>query len=249
MPVTFAHPLAVIPLKRIFVKLSYPALICGSCGPDIELFVPFLNIPREWSHTAWGLFATSIPLAILLYLLFEQLFREIAEESLPWQISIPRQNSSAGVVLFSILLGAFTHVFWDSFTHENTFITGTFSLFNITLFSVAGHGVIVSKVLQYFSSIVGTALVMLYTLNSYRAAIRPGTEPEWYRLNPLFTAVIFTPFLTLLLLGLPASLEPAVLYSYLKPVLTTTTLLFLAILAVSHRYQRLRLSLFPLTAN
>lgn len=235
MPVTFAHPLAVIPLKRIFKNLSYPALICGSCGPDIELFIPFLNIQREWSHSLGGVFATSVPLAILLYLLFDKLFRRIALDSLPWQISVPYKKHSMGIIILSILLGALTHVFWDSFTHEKTFITNHLTFLNTTVFTLAGHGVAVSKILQYISSIGGTALVALYTMNRYRSYIPQSAKAEWFRLIPFTSALFLSPLFTLMIIGLPESFDVGGLYSYLKPVLTTLTVTFFAITAVSHR--------------
>ncbi len=245
MPVTFAHPLAVIPLKKIFPKLSLTAMVCGACGPDLEYFIPFVNIDRGFTHSFAGIFFTSLPLALIIFFLFELLFRKVVLDILPWQISLPRQKHSLMILALSVLIGAASHVIWDSFTHENTFFTSTFSIFRYPLFTLFGHKFLVLKVLQYASGIVGTAAVIMYSLNQYRKRIIAGSEADWSRLTPLLAASLLAPVLTLLITGLPSALSPALIYPYVKPILTTGTVSFLLIVYCTNAIMRYSFRLKP----
>lgn len=60
MPITFAHPAAILPFAR--TRLPLPALVIGSMVPDLPMF---LRVPwYEVTHGPWGVFGVDIVLGI-----------------------------------------------------------------------------------------------------------------------------------------------------------------------------------------
>ena len=132
MPFTFAHPAIVLPLARLSKRyVSLTGLIAGSLAPDFEYFVRM--IPHsEYSHTLQGIFFFNLPVAILISFLFHFLVRNEIIDHLPkslyyrfysfksfnW-LSHVKQHSFPFIA--SIIIGAFSHILWDSFTHEGGF--------------------------------------------------------------------------------------------------------------------------------
>ena len=75
MPFTFAHPAAVLPLRRRFKSLQTVPLIVGSVAPDLPYFIPArLNRVMLETHTFSGSFWVDIPIGMLV-LLFGFLLR------------------------------------------------------------------------------------------------------------------------------------------------------------------------------
>ena len=137
MPFTFAHLAIILPFiylpKRWF---SLTGLIIGSMTPDFEYFIR-MNIQSIYSHTIWGVFWFDLPLGILLCFLFHKVIKYALYENLPLFLK-SRFSSFADfdfstyfkrnylIVILSILIGAFSHILWDSFTHETGFFVDFF---------------------------------------------------------------------------------------------------------------------------
>jgi hypothetical protein len=66
------------------------------------------------------------------------------------------------VVIISILLGALSHLIWDSFTHEHGYFIQSIPFLSkkIELF---GNKILIFKILQHSSTLIG-GLVIAYTL-------------------------------------------------------------------------------------
>ncbi len=87
----------------------------------------------EYSHTIDGLFWFDLPLGILLTFIYHNVVRDCMLDNLP---RIVRARLAAYkhrdwntyfignwiVVTLSILIGALSHIVWDSLTHESGFI-------------------------------------------------------------------------------------------------------------------------------
>lgn len=132
MPFTLSHPLAVVPLRR--TGLVYSALIIGSMSPDFEYMLrPFedtlpLNLDSHASHTFTGLFAICLPASLAWLWLWHELLKrpllELAPESHRLRLAPLTGEFSFGpwrrflLICVSILIGAATHMIWDSFTHS-----------------------------------------------------------------------------------------------------------------------------------
>jgi hypothetical protein len=145
MPFTFSHPAAVLPIHSKLKKwIPLSALIIGSLVPDAAYYLPMPEQFKENSHSLLGTFSSSLPVGVLVWLIFYWLaapaafllpapHREAIGPQLPRGLTSILQ--ALGVVS-GILLGAWSHVLWDSFTHEQGWIVSHTSLLQRTL---VGH--------------------------------------------------------------------------------------------------------------
>jgi hypothetical protein len=166
MPFPLAHPAAVLPLRRYCPKyLSFPALIVGSVCPDAGYCFGRLNA-GGFSHRLLGSVGFCLPVGIITLLL---LYRVIlsAIERLPerYQRMVPpvawRPLGTPLVILLSLIIGAWTHLLWDSFTHTNGWFVEHFSVLKTPLASVVGRTVRVCHLLWYGCSFGGMILVFI----------------------------------------------------------------------------------------
>ncbi|MFB6258835.1 MAG: DUF4184 family protein [Flavobacteriales bacterium] len=137
MPFTFSHPAAVLPLNRLSPRwVSMTGLIAGSVSPDFEYFIR-MRMEGQFSHQFDALFWFCLPIGILLSFLFHHLIRDPLFHNLP-QFLRARVQAFIGydwkarfkahwlLSSLSILLGAFSHIFIDSFTHPDGFFVERF---------------------------------------------------------------------------------------------------------------------------
>lgn len=136
MPFTFSHPALVLPLLYARPRLrwlSTTGLVTGSIAPDFEKFAR-LAIVNHYSHSLASIFYFSCPVALGLAFVFHGLVREPLRAHLPAALQQrltpygqlawgPYLRTHFGSVLLSIIIGAALHLFWDSFTHNRTFVT------------------------------------------------------------------------------------------------------------------------------
>src|SRR5262245_26185542 len=126
MPFTLSHAAAILPLHRFGNShLSLAALTIGSMSPDIPYFVelPFGND----SHSLLGIFYFCWPVGLVLWGIFEYLLKQPTLDLMPGSVRTrfachtPRVSTRLMLaVSISIMLGALTHVAWDSFTHATS---------------------------------------------------------------------------------------------------------------------------------
>jgi hypothetical protein len=172
MPFTFSHPAAVLPIHSGFKNwIPLSALVIGSLVPDAAYYLPMPEHFRNHSHTLLGTFSTSLPLGICVWLIFYWLapsvvfslpspHREaIAPQLKPRLVSIPQ---AMGVAL-GVLIGAWSHVLWDSFTHARGRIVKHVPLLQRPLF---GNGMPAYKGLQLLSSVFGLC-VLFYVYDKW----------------------------------------------------------------------------------
>lgn len=121
MPLTIAHPAAVIPLQsrlKNFGVLS--ALVIGSLMPDVAYF-PHMPVTRLQSHSFAGMFWFCLPAGLITYYLFHNFLKEPLISLLPESVarklpeaSINKVKFSSMTLFFSICfslwLGTATHV-------------------------------------------------------------------------------------------------------------------------------------------
>ncbi len=170
MPFTFAHPAAILPLRRSRFLQTVP-LVIGSLVPDVPYFFP-IRWQRTFyfeTHTLDGSLTICLPmgmaLLILLLLLREPLtvlfgararglclrsLERFAERPLHWPIAI-----------LSILIGSWTHLAWDSFTHPGGWTTMRVAALSAPI-SILGWQTETSHLLQYVSSAFGLSVVSLW---------------------------------------------------------------------------------------
>lgn len=130
MPFTFSHPAIVLPLSRLPInRISSTGLVIGSMAPDFEYFIN-MRMQREHGHSWGGLFYYDLPVTIISAFLFHLLVRDKLINSLPELLRIRFSKYTGNnwlawvkkywyVLIYSSLIGIFSHIFWDAFTHEH----------------------------------------------------------------------------------------------------------------------------------
>ncbi len=167
MPFTLAHPAAVMPLRRLRF-LPTPALIAGSVAPDLPYYMPSrIDAALHETHTLWGSVVLCVPLGLALIAVGLVLRRQLtalmterarwvclreaewfAARPMNWLLAIP-----------AILIGAWTHILWDGFTHPGTWLVRRVDALSAPVNLFGMYTGETSHVLQYVSSIAGLAVV------------------------------------------------------------------------------------------
>lgn len=177
MPFTPAHAAAAIPFRR--TPLIPSALVVGCFSPDFEYFLRLA--PRgSFGHTLTGLFAFDLPTAVVVLWLFHAYAKkpilawlpEAVRERLPIcsTFSSLRNARQIMLILVSIIIGAATHVLWDSFTHPFFWPYHHWLLLSRTIRLPLVGPVPCFKIFQHLSTFVGIAVLLLWLWHWYRNA-------------------------------------------------------------------------------
>lgn len=175
MPFPLAHPAAVLPLRRYCPKFfSFPALVLGAIAPDLGYFFGKSGVD-ELSHQLVGSVVFCLPIGLILLVLFYK-FRSpfIRVLPAPYQRVIRplglRPASPFLTNCLSLLMGSWTHLAWDSFTHQDGWLVAHLSILNVPLGFVAGHKVKVCHLLWYACSFIGVIIVCFSFMRSQKLA-------------------------------------------------------------------------------
>jgi|SRR5579863_3259419 len=181
MPFTFAHPAAVLPLRRSRFLLILPLLV-GSVVPDVPDYFPHrLARLLTDTHSFYGSIVICLPLGMAI-LVAGLLLRE------PLTVLLSARARAAcldaaerfgdrplhwPIALVSILLGAWSHIAWDSFTHPDGWTTLRVAALNAPI-SLFGWEMTVTHLLQYVSSVFGLVVVALWIRGVLRRTPPPA---------------------------------------------------------------------------
>jgi Domain of unknown function (DUF4184) len=177
MPFTPAHPAIILPLLRSRY-FSATGLVIGSISPDFEYFFK-MSVSSEFSHRLGGLFYFDLPITFILALIFHMVVKKNLVRNMPFFFQRRFQdmmeldflnylNRHRLIFILSALIGAGSHIFWDSFTHNNTFFTNILPIYKGTYIPYEGVRYPLFYALQHISTALG-----LTTLGIYLLAIRP----------------------------------------------------------------------------
>ena len=187
VPFTLAHAAAAIPFRRM--RLVPSALIVGTFAPDCEYFVR-LGPSGGYGHTHFGAVLVSLPLGLLVLLLFHALVKAPAFALLPQalhdRLLLERfrfgGTSRFALILVSLMVGIATHIGWDNFTHRNLWLYWHWPLLQQSV-HVAGIGSIpVYKGLQHLST-VGGLLILLIWFRQWHRTTQPVHQAQLPRLT------------------------------------------------------------------
>lgn len=189
MPYPFAHPAAVVPLRRLLGRHGVlSALVIGSVVPDLWYFAPGL-LERDDTHSLPALFWFCLPIGAALYYAFHRLLKRPLLALWPALAArvaeTPIANPAA--VCSCIVIGALTHIAWDAVTH------------------VEGW-----RILQHLSTVGGAALLAWWLRRWWLAApVRPVHDGlmAWQR-TLIATILLLVPAAWALMLALEASWSP-----------------------------------------
>jgi hypothetical protein len=238
MPFTLAHPAAVLPLRRLRLMRMVP-LIIGAMTPDVPYYLPSRiseHIP-DVTHTALGTLTVDLPIGLSL-LLFIWLLR--APLAAPLGPS-PRAKCLTALERFgsrprnwllaplSILIGAWTHLAWDSFTHADGWLVGRIPALSrpVSFFSYTGE---LCHVLQYVSSVFGLVVLAIWFILLPRPAATPGNGERSPGGPALLAALLAAATLAgILETGVHLGWHPPAAYRLFYLLLTRTTAWFAAL--------------------
>ncbi len=204
------------------------ALIIGSMAPDFEYFIR-MRVKSIYSHSLIGLLWFDLPLTILLAFIFHNVVRNTFVRNLPnfltsrliafnefdWNSYFKRNFI---IVVISALIGAFSHIAWDSFTHEDGFAVEKITFLSSSV-SVAGKDFPVFKLLQHGSTVIG-ALVIVWAILSL-----PKQEPKVAAVQPgRYWVIVVAICLVVLRANLKMGLDPS-MFGHLVVVIISGTLI------------------------
>ena len=173
MPWTFAHPAAVLPLRRFWPSLNLAALMLGSLTPDLGYHMDAWAF-ATYAHTIVGTFLVSLPTGIVFLAVF-YLTRRYIWYVLPQphrtllapavSSAVPLKPVSALFAAASLVLGSWTHIVWDGFTHEDGWAVSRIPALRETVGIIGERHVQAFSLLQHLSTVIGVGvLVVVYFL-------------------------------------------------------------------------------------
>ena len=168
MPFTLAHPAAVLPLRGVW-RLRMAPLIVGAMAPDVPDYLPgglgrYVAVTHRFAH--------SLTIDLLLgYLVLAALFvlqRPLTALLLPRARALclcalaPFGRASEWALAApAIVLGIWSHLLWDSFTHPEGWMVQRIAALNAPLVLGPWQGS-VYHALQYVSSVVGLCVLAVW---------------------------------------------------------------------------------------
>jgi hypothetical protein len=172
MPFTFSHPAVVLPFNYLSKRwISLTALVIGSITPDFEYFIR-MKVASYYSHYWTGLFWFDLPLGLLLLLIYNQIVKDKLIDHLPSYFNkrlSPFKNSAIRysgsyliIIIVCILIGAASHIFWDSFTHPAGYFVKHIHLLSHRIL-VGSYAISFYNIVQHLSSLTG-AVIILYAI-------------------------------------------------------------------------------------
>src|SRR6187200_614341 len=103
----------------------------GSMAPDFGYFFSH-DAPRQLTHSIPGLFIFALPAGLVVWLFYVAVLEKATITLLPdrWHTRFAHTDAVTAPLLvrasIAIVLGAVTHLMWDSFTHRGTSVTNAF---------------------------------------------------------------------------------------------------------------------------
>ena len=169
MPWTLSHPAAVLPFRRLSPwPLDFAALVVGSMTPDIGYYIGNFAL-ADLAHTLRGTFVACVPTGVvMLFILYVfsrpvcHSFPEPHRTSLqPLCPNFPKGPMAWCIALLSLLIGAWTHNFWDAFTHRHGWFAERIPWLQQPVITISSATFHVALLLQHLSTIVGFAIILI----------------------------------------------------------------------------------------
>jgi len=169
MPFTLAHPAAILPLRGLRYLRTVP-LIIGAMTPDLPYYVPArFGLIRPETHSVTGSFTTCLVLgyaALGCVFLLRRPLTALLSARARWLClsalaPFSRRPLEWALAPVSIILGVWTHLLWDSFTHDEGWMVRRVAALSAEV-SFLGYNGTVCHALQYLSSALGLAAMAVW---------------------------------------------------------------------------------------
>jgi Domain of unknown function (DUF4184) len=180
MPITIpAHQAAVVPLKLLSPRrFDGVALVVGSMAPDVAYATGGLGFEAP-SHVWHALFWFNLPVTLVLAALVRRAAPYVAA-NLPVGV-LGAVRHPLVVTAYSALLGAFSHLVWDTVTHPH-----------VLFFGGELPGLVRWRAVEQISELVGSAVTLAAAVHIGRRRLLlawHGPAPEVPPLPVLFWSV------------------------------------------------------------
>jgi hypothetical protein len=172
MPLTPAHA-AVAPLlhrltRRFGVTVPMSALVIGTMTPDFAYLIRLTPGGGAW-HTPLGLLVYCLPAGLATWIIFREIISPALLRLLPPELGLAASRLVAPgatvrlipAALVAIFVGAVSHDFWDSFTHEAHWGVRQVPSLETRVPFLPLHSIRWYQILQYASSLIGLMIVAL----------------------------------------------------------------------------------------
>jgi hypothetical protein len=196
VPFTLAHPAAVLPLRRARHLRSAP-LIVGAMVPDLPYYLPggiarYVPLTHAFVHSftvdlalGYALLASLVVLQRPLTALLSARARALCLRALlpfhrpaEWAFAAP-----------AILLGVWTHLLWDSFTHGDGWMVHRVAALSAPLV-IGPYDGTVSHALQYLSSVAGLCVLAVWYARLPTPAVAIGPDAARSAAGPVLVLVL-----------------------------------------------------------
>lgn len=173
MPFTLAHPAAILPLRQVRFLRTAP-LVVGAVTPDVPYYLPLgptghpLRLGLD-THSVVGSYTVDLALGMAL-LLGVLVLREPLTVLLPprarWlcleALEPFRRRASVWLLApLAILIGVWSHLLWDSFTHADGWAVRRIAALSDTV-TIGWYTGEIFHILQYLSSAIGLTILALW---------------------------------------------------------------------------------------
>jgi len=166
--------------------LIFSALVVGSIAPDLHYFIG-VDHHFEATHTVAGAFYICLSSALAVLWAFQRVMKlpliSLAPSSLQPRLARfaePFRFAPAkrfGWILLSLLLGIFSHLLWDSFTHGGGYMAQHIALLRTVPFAQYGIYRPLYNLLQHLTSLLGVGILLTaYYRWSEKAPAQPVPE-------------------------------------------------------------------------
>jgi hypothetical protein len=180
VPMTLAHPAAVLPLRRFGMPMT--ALVIGSMVPDVPLFMRWSS-GYQVSHSYTGVFTADLIGALVLLYAWNAFVRDALVDLAPDAVRVrlaARGRLSRRQWLLApaaAVLGSITHLAWDAFTHP-----GRWGVVHVAWLRADLGPLPAFKWAQYASGVIGLGVVFWAVIARLRS--RPANQPLRTRALP-----------------------------------------------------------------
>ena len=159
------------------------ALVIGSMTPDFAYLMSQL-VPRFESHSLRGSIFFCLPVGFATYVIYHIVLKIPLAALLPSSLharageqiarspGLPARSIPA--VLFSLWIGAITHIVWDQFTHAGSRAVRALPVLSTVMFRIHGYPVYLCRLLQHVSTVAGLLAIALVLRGVAR---HPPAEP------------------------------------------------------------------------
>lgn len=164
MPFTVSHVAAVLPVVGRSRRLPAAALVVGSMAPDYPWFLT-RGRTAAFSHSLLGVVTVDLLVGVAAVLLWRRWAQAPVRDLVPrWlgeRLRAPVATTARDLpwVALAVVVGALTHVLWDSFTHAGRWGVAAVPWLHTEHLGLPGY-----KWAQFVSGVVGGLVVLVWGL-------------------------------------------------------------------------------------